>query len=118
MSEKVSSQGEAGQGENQDGSFFSIFGKDPTRKDPTREDPAPVMEISHQQVLNKSIDASCQAFSSQVASKLLSDGLLLTALELHTELLESGRELPRFVKDLFVVQKENKVTKDIIYIQL
>ena len=113
MSEKVSSQGEAGQGENQDGSFFSIFGEDPTR-----EDPAPVMEISHQQVLNKSIDASCQAFSSQVASKLLSDGLLLTALELHTELLESGRELPRFVKDLFVLQKENKVTKDTIYIQL
>ena len=111
MSEKVSSQGEAGQGENQDGSFFSIFGEDPAR-----EDPVPVMEISHQQVLNKSIDASCQAFSSQVASKLLSDGLLLTALELHTELLESGRELPRFVKDLFVVQKENKVTKDIIYI--
>ena len=97
MSEKVSSQGEAGQGEIQDGSFFSIFGEDPTR-----EDPAPVMEISHQ----------------QVASKLLSDGFLLTALELHTELLESGRELPRFVKDLFVVQKENKVTRDIIYIQL
>ena len=32
----------------------------------------------------------------QVASKLLSEGLLLTALELHTELLETGRELPRF----------------------
>ena len=34
---------------------------------------------------------------SQVASKLLSDGLLLTALELHTELLETGRELPRLI---------------------
>ena len=49
------------------GSFSSIFG-------------APAdMEISHQ----------------QVATKLLGDGLLLTALELHTELLETGRELPR-----------------------
>ena len=35
-----------------------------------------------------------------VASKLLKDNMLLTALELHTELLESGRELPR-LRDYF-----------------
>ncbi|XP_068094429.1 RAB11-binding protein RELCH homolog [Hyperolius riggenbachi] len=35
-----------------------------------------------------------------VAAQLLRDQLLLTALELHTELLESGRELPR-LRDYF-----------------
>ena len=30
----------------------------------------------------------------EVANRLLEEGLVLTALELHTELLESGRELP------------------------
>ena len=36
----------------------------------------------------------------QVAAKLLKERLLLTSLELHTELLESGRELPR-LRDFF-----------------
>lgn len=35
-----------------------------------------------------------------VASKLLKDNFILTALELHTELVESGRELPR-LRDYF-----------------
>ncbi|KAJ7408741.1 hypothetical protein WISP_118830 [Willisornis vidua] len=35
-----------------------------------------------------------------IAAQLLRDQLLLTALELHTELLESGRELPR-LRDFF-----------------
>ena len=35
-----------------------------------------------------------------VAEKLLSDGLYLTALELHTELLESGREIDT-LRDFF-----------------
>ncbi|KRT78713.1 hypothetical protein AMK59_8771, partial [Oryctes borbonicus] len=35
-----------------------------------------------------------------IATKLLSDRLLLTALELHTELVESGKEL-RILKDFF-----------------
>ncbi|KAL5022360.1 hypothetical protein ScPMuIL_001515 [Solemya velum] len=35
-----------------------------------------------------------------IASKLLRDNLTLSALELHTELLESGRELPR-LRDYF-----------------
>ncbi|XP_077982155.1 RAB11-binding protein RELCH homolog [Glandiceps talaboti] len=36
----------------------------------------------------------------QVAAKLLKDHFVLTALELHTELVESGRELPR-LRDYF-----------------
>lgn len=35
-----------------------------------------------------------------IAAQLLRDQFLLTALELHTELLESGRELPR-LRDFF-----------------
>lgn len=37
---------------------------------------------------------------NDVATKLLKDKFLLTALELHTELIESGREL-RQLKDFF-----------------
>lgn len=37
---------------------------------------------------------------NDVASKLLKDKLLLTALELHTELLESGKEVKE-LKDFF-----------------
>lgn len=36
----------------------------------------------------------------KIASKLLKDNFILTALELHAELLESGRELPR-LRDYF-----------------
>ncbi|XP_076331644.1 RAB11-binding protein RELCH homolog isoform X1 [Tachypleus tridentatus] len=36
----------------------------------------------------------------KLAAKLLKDNFILTALELHTELLESGRELPR-LRDYF-----------------
>ena len=85
MSEEAEAAG-PGQGEDRDGSFFAIFG----------EEPGPTMEISHQQVLFQSNPLQSKILNFQVASKLLSDGLLLTALELHTELLETGRELPRF----------------------
>lgn len=37
---------------------------------------------------------------NDIASKLLQDRLFLTALELHTELLEAGKEL-RQLKDFF-----------------
>jgi hypothetical protein len=36
----------------------------------------------------------------QIASSLLKQNFILTALELHTELAESGRELPR-LRDFF-----------------
>ena len=35
-----------------------------------------------------------------IAAKLISDSFVLTALEMHTELLETGRELPR-LRDFF-----------------
>lgn len=37
---------------------------------------------------------------NDIATKLIQDRLLLTALELHTELVESGRELKQ-LKDFF-----------------
>lgn len=37
---------------------------------------------------------------NEVASKLINDRLLLTALELHTELIEAGKEL-RILRDFF-----------------
>lgn len=37
---------------------------------------------------------------NEVASKLINDRFLLTALELHTELIESGRELKQ-LKEFF-----------------
>ena len=103
MSEEILGEVESGQGENLGGSFFAIFG----------EEPASAMEISHQQVLFKSRYSNLQwsqrrvkMLYFQVASKLLSEGLLLTALELHTELLETGRELPRFDCRIFVAIKK------------
>lgn len=35
-----------------------------------------------------------------IATKLINDNLLLTALELHTELVEAGREIPK-LKEFF-----------------
>lgn len=37
---------------------------------------------------------------SDIASKLINDRLLLTALELHTELIEAGKEV-RVLRDFF-----------------
>lgn len=37
---------------------------------------------------------------NDIASKLINDRLLLTALELHTELIEAGKEL-RVLRDFF-----------------
>jgi len=48
---------------------------------------------------NKSYNVTETSLDS-IAVKLLKDNLLLTALEFHTELLESGRELPR-LRDYF-----------------
>ena len=60
---------------------------DPTT---TKQSPAPVSTAKKDQEL--SYDA--------IAAKLLKDHLSLTALELHVELVESGRELPR-LRDFF-----------------
>ena len=47
-----------------------------------------------------SISESTEISLDSVAAKLLKDSLFLTALELHTELVETGRELPR-LRDYF-----------------
>lgn len=44
---------------------------------------------------DSSFAASPALTYEDVATKLLKDNLFLTALELHTELVESGRELPQ-----------------------
>lgn len=49
---------------------------------------------------NKSQVVTKNVTYNDIASKLLQDKLLLTALELHTELVESGRELKQ-LKDFF-----------------
>lgn len=52
--------------------------------------------ISEVHVTPESTEVSWDA----IATKLLKDNYILTALELHTELVESGRELPR-LRDYF-----------------
>lgn len=37
---------------------------------------------------------------ADIATKLINENLLLTALELHTELVEAGREIPK-LRDFF-----------------
>lgn len=55
---------------------------------------SPANNDSKSQQTNKSISYH------EIAAKLVNDRLLLTALELHTELVESGRELP-VLRDYF-----------------
>ena len=47
-----------------------------------------------------SLPQSTEITLDQIAGKLLRDNFILTALELHTELVEAGRELPR-LRDYF-----------------
>lgn len=49
---------------------------------------------------NQVAPASINITYNDIATKLLQDKLLLTALELHTELIESGREI-RELKEFF-----------------
>lgn len=70
------------------------------------------------QLENKSITYN------HIAAKLISDRFLLTALELHTELLESGKEL-RQLKDFFsnpgnfeTIESTSYLRKFIIFIKI
>lgn len=70
------------------------------------------------QLENKSITYN------HIAAKLISDRFLLTALELHTELLESGKEL-RQLKDFFsnpgnfeTIESTSYLRKFIIFITI
>ena len=72
--------------ETQPGSFSSIFGETSVK-----------MVAGHQ----------------QIAEKLIEDGFILTALEFHTELLESGKEL-KTLKDFFSNSKNFSCSEDVI----
>lgn len=51
--------------------------------------------------MDTTLDEMKKSFSyKDIATKLLNDKLLLTALELHTELVEQGKEL-RILRDFF-----------------
>ncbi|KAK3578959.1 hypothetical protein CHS0354_034747 [Potamilus streckersoni] len=50
--------------------------------------------------INESVSIATDISWDAIASKLLKDNLILSALELHTELVEKGRELPR-LRDFF-----------------
>ena len=67
---------------------------DTSQKDPTKESTPPATEIK-----KKERTTSAQPWDD-IAAKLLQEKLLLTALELHTELTEAGYELPR-LRDYF-----------------
>ena len=45
-------------------------------------------------------EAESSTSIDHIAARLIKDNFLLTALELHTELVETGRELPR-LRDFF-----------------
>ena len=49
---------------------------------------------------NSKIAMSSEISYADIATKLLNENLLLTALELHTELVEAGREVPK-LKEFF-----------------
>ena len=65
-----------------------------------REENIPAKSVDHQEQLSTegvpghSLDSDIEVFD-RIANKLLRSGLLLTALELHAELIERGKELPR-----------------------
>lgn len=60
-----------------------------------------VSDEERQTDASKLRDKNCSNFNyNDVAVKLLNDKLLLTALELHFELLENGREVPK-LRDFF-----------------
>ena len=57
--------------------------------------------IVDEQTVTQSLREECADISlDSLAARLLKENLLLTALELHTELTESGREIPR-LRDYF-----------------
>ena len=64
-----------------------------------KESPAEVDTITSENSLESPPGTGAITLDN-VASKLLKDNFILTALELHTELVESGRELPR-LRDFF-----------------
>ena len=56
--------------------------------------------VEEQNESKPNINEPTEPSLDSIAAKLLKDKLFLTALELHTELVENGRELPR-LRDYF-----------------
>ena len=57
--------------------------------------------ILEEETVTQRVKQECADISlDSLAARLLKESLLLTALELHTELTESGREIPR-LRDYF-----------------
>lgn len=57
-------------------------------------------EAEQEKLLPEKSKSDADVTYSDIATKLLADRLLLTALELHCELTEAGKEIPR-LKEFF-----------------
>ncbi|XP_039285476.1 RAB11-binding protein RELCH homolog [Nilaparvata lugens] len=64
------------------------------------DNPFTMSEESEISKSTENVFQECNLSYSDIANKLLKDKLLLTALELHSELIETGREIPR-LKEYF-----------------
>ena len=63
-------------------------------------DVEPEIKLQEREATPDSVPDAKAVTLDTLAAKLIKDNFVLTALELHTELLESGRELPR-LRDYF-----------------
>lgn len=82
------------------GSADSLSPQDPIAPGSSARPGLPVDAAAPQAALGGSGENPARLSIDAIAAQLLRDQYLLTALELHTELLENGRELPR-LRDYF-----------------
>ncbi|XP_027292067.1 RAB11-binding protein RELCH isoform X4 [Cricetulus griseus] len=82
------------------GSAGSLSPQDPVALGSSARPGLPVEATAAPAALGGSGETTARLSIDAIAAQLLRDQYLLTALELHTELLESGRELPR-LRDYF-----------------
>ncbi|XP_027273654.1 RAB11-binding protein RELCH isoform X3 [Cricetulus griseus] len=82
------------------GSAGSLSPQDPVALGSSARPGLPVEATAAPAALGGSGETPARLSIDAIAAQLLRDQYLLTALELHTELLESGRELPR-LRDYF-----------------
>lgn len=82
------------------GSADSLSPQDPVALGSSARPGLPGESAAAAVALGCSGETSTRLSIDAIAAQLLRDQYLLTALELHTELLESGRELPR-LRDYF-----------------
>lgn len=82
------------------GSADSLSPQDPMAPGSSARPGLPVESAAPPAALGGSGETPARLSIDAIAAQLLRDQYLLTALELHTELLENGRELPR-LRDYF-----------------